>query len=594
MCNSAVEDLFIRCGRCGQVKNFFNYIAGFSSDMGISQSKALWGKIGVALLFFVLVKYAISFIALSSFFGVEIEATFDHKDAIDFYYASSDTTFQDRHSVSTGPFTQGVREKKHIEIRDGVARKIRIDLGRQGGRMKLYSLSLVSHFGQEISLTQKQIFDNFVPNQDVKAFTLEGDHVLVVTDGSDPYITLKGRLIEENVYIDSVFPVICAFVFFLFISNFHFANFPAFSDLQRKTSSLGVHISSLDGIRGLAAFLVLAEHTGVLKNIGSLGVWLFFSLSGFLLATPFVQKPSRALSYDYMSSYLLRRFKRLMPMYYAFVGVTMLSHGRTDEVIRHLLFLQANGHYWTLPQEMYFYFILPLLVAVIYLVFRGNKVFAGLFLLVLLILANKFLTKNIISLYGQGQKLQPMVGIFLAGMMFSYLYHWLGGNPFFQRLDRSHVRQFCSISGLILLLVLVVLSARLIPEFTEFNALYDPGMFGFGAGLFILLTVLANNTLLSRIMNFYPFRAVGLVGLSFYLLHPMMITFVRTEVQDYFNIRLSGPAMFILVGIATYIFAAFTYTYIERPFLKTVAIVPDKVPHADLQGQFPQHHYLKN
>ena len=59
---------------------------------------------------------------------------------------------------------------------------------------------------------------------------------------------------------------------------------------------------------------MLAEHTGVLKNIGSLGVWLFFSLSGFLLATPFVQKPSRALSYDYMSSYLLRRFKRLMPI----------------------------------------------------------------------------------------------------------------------------------------------------------------------------------------------------------------------------------------------------------------------------------------
>ena len=286
-----------------------------------------------------------------------------------------------------------------------------------------------------------------------------------------------------------------------------------------------------------------------------------------------------------MSKYLLRRFKRLMPMYYAFVGVTMLSHGRTDEVIRHLLFLQANGHYWTLPQEMYFYLILPVLVGFIYLVLRGNKLFAVAFLLILLVLANLYLTKSVVSLYGQGQKMQTMLGIFLAGMLFSYFYHWLGGNAFFLRLDRSHVRTFCSCAGLVLLLVLLVLSARLIPGLQEFNALDDFGSFGFGAGLFILLAVLANNTLLSRIMNFYPFRAVGLVGLSFYLLHPMIITFVRTEVQDYFNVRLSGPLMFASVGIITYVIAAFTYTYIERPFLKTATPQAEKCPLADLQGQ---------
>ena len=80
--------------------------------MGISRSKALWGEIGAALLFFVLVKYAVSFIALSSFFGAEIEATFDHKDVIDFYYASSGKTFQARHSVSTDPFSPGNQGEK--------------------------------------------------------------------------------------------------------------------------------------------------------------------------------------------------------------------------------------------------------------------------------------------------------------------------------------------------------------------------------------------------------------------------------------------------------------------------------------------------
>ncbi len=553
--------------------------------MGISRSKIFWGKIGATLLFFLIVKQAVAFIALSSLYEVRLEARFDHKDTVDFYYASSDKTFQDRHRVSTDLFAAGLRETKIMAIRDGVARKFRIDLGRQRGQVELYSLSLSSHFGQKITLTAKDIFENFVPNQDIKAFTLKADHVLILTEASDPYITLRGRLIEESSSIGSVLPVVYAFVFFLFISNCNFSAFPAFSDLQGKTSSMGAQISALDGIRGLAALLVLAEHTGVLKNIGSLGVWLFFALSGFLLTTPFVLKPSRAVSYEYMSSYLLRRCKRLIPMYYALVGVSMLSHGRTDEVVRHLLFLQANGHYWTLPQEMSFYLILPLLVAGIYLVFRGRKVWAVLFLLVLLVLANKYLTKDVVSLYGQNQKMQAMVGIFLSGMMFSYLYQWLGVSPVFQRLDRSLVRQFSSAAGLILLLVLVVLSARLVPEIRHFNALHNPGTFGFVTGLFILLVVLANNTLLGRMMTFYPLRAVGLVGFSFYLLHPMIITFVRTEIQDYFGVRLSGLPMFFLVGAITYIIAAFTYTYIERPFLKSATPPVVKGAQIDLRGQ---------
>lgn len=538
-------------------------------SMGTDKSKVVWWKIGVSILFFLVVRSAVSIIALSTIYHAEIDAKFDQNEVVDLYFASSGKTFQERHAASTTRFSQGVRELKQIRLNDGVTRKVRLDLGHKAGRIELYRLNFKSHFGRDITLAGSQIVDNFIPNQDVQVFRLEDDHVVVITAGSDPYITLKGNLVEDNIYLSVFLPVVYSFVFYLFISNFSFSCFPAFSDLQGKTSSLGAHISSLDGVRGLAAFLVLAEHTGVLNHIGYLGVLLFFSLSGFLLSTPFVLEPSRALSYSYMSNYLLRRFKRLMPMYYAFVGVTMISGGRTDEVIRHLLFLQANGHYWTLPQEMYFYLILPLLIAFIYIVLRGSRLFAICFLLILLVLANLYFNKSVVSFYGQGQKMQSMIGVFLSGMVFSYLYQWLGSNPVFQRMARSHVRQVCSFSGLMLLIVILILSARVIPGLKGLNALSDFGIFGFGAGFFILLVVLANNTLLSRIMNFYPFRAVGLVGLSFYLLHPMIITFVRTVAQDYCNIRLSGLLMFISVGTITYILSTFTYTYIERPFVKT-------------------------
>ena len=543
--------------------------ADLAGERGIrkSQARTAWLWLDVCVAVFVALKYLISFIVLSSVFRVEIDARFDHPDVIDLYFASSNRTIQGRHVVSAS-FPKGERVRRTMDINDGVARKIRIDLGRSPGQVEVYGISLMSHFGRRIDLAPRQILADFNPNGDVISRVVQQDRLVVVTRGVDPSLLLKGELIEENWFVGIVLPVLYAFVFYLFVSNFSFANFPALADLQGKTSSLGAHISTLDGIRGLAALLVLGEHTGVVHNMGLLGVWFFFALSGFLLATPFVQQPSRALSYGYMSRYLLRRFKRLMPMYYAFVGVTMLAHGRTDEVLRHLLFLQANGHYWTLPQEMFFYLVLPFVVGFIYIAFRDKKLHAIAFLLTTLIAVNSLLREDMIWLYGEGHKMLPMLGVFFSGMVFSYLYHWLGENALFLRLDRERVRRWASILGIALLLVLMIFSERMIPAFRHFNAENHRGIFGFGAGLFILLVVLANNTVLSRIMNFTPFRAIGIVGLSFYLIHPMIINFVRTEVLDFTSIRISGVPMFLSAGIITYILSAFTYTYVERPFLK--------------------------
>lgn len=531
----------------------------------------IWKKICISLIFFLLIRYLLSYIVLSSFFSVKIEAKFDHPDVVGVYFASSETTFQERHSAHSTAFSKGIREKKQIDLGDGVARKIRIDLGERGGRVKLYGISLRSHFGQEVVFNYRQIYENFKPANGIQSFSLKDDHLLIVTEGADPYIMLKGELKKESFSVSTILPFIYATVVFLLLFRASFSSMPALADLEGKTSSIGVHLGVLDGVRGLAALMVLAEHTGVLKGIGSMGVWLFFCLSGFLLSAPFIKDPARAISPDFMTTYLVRRLKRILPMYYTFLAATFMFTGKTDQFIRHILFLQADDHLWTLPQEMCFYLILPFVVAFIYLAFRGSRICAILFLLALQLLANKYLTARVITLYGYHDQLVPMVGIFLAGMMFSYLYHWLGDNRFFLRLDRTRVRSFCSVTGLILLVVLVILSARLIPGITRFNAIHNFGIFGFFAGLFILLTVLANNTLLSRIMSFYPLRAVGLVGFSFYLLHPILITFIKFEDLDFFNINLRGLPMFFLAGVATYLFAAFTYTYIERPFLQSSA-----------------------
>jgi peptidoglycan/LPS O-acetylase OafA/YrhL len=87
------------------------------------------------------------------------------------------------------------------------------------------------------------------------------------------------------------------------------------------------------------------------------------------------------------------------------------------------------------------------------------------------------------------------------------------------------------------------------------------------AGVFILLTILAENSLLGRIMNFYPLRAVGLVSFSFYLLHPLLLSLYKEIIPYYFHFQPGNILKLIAVGGASYLVSTFTYTYIERPFL---------------------------
>ena len=61
------------------------------------------------------------------------------------------------------------------------------------------------------------------------------------------------------------------------------------------------HYMSLNTAEGniwAAALMILAIHTGVLDKGSIFGVWLFFCLSGFLLASPFIRQPDRSLTLE--------------------------------------------------------------------------------------------------------------------------------------------------------------------------------------------------------------------------------------------------------------------------------------------------------
>lgn len=536
----------------------------------IKQPGQFWLRVCATLLFFVLIRIALSYLVLSSFSRVLVDTEFDHPDTIQVFFSVTGT-FNESLSRRSKPLPTGQRTLGSVDLHDHIARNLRVDLGSQPGTIKLYGISLTSHYGQRIDFSPTEIFEKFTATDGIASITRNDDHLLIISRTNDPTLVFKGELLRHNTFFSIVLPLIFSFIFFLFISTFSLRQFPAIHDLSHKTSSMGVNISSIDGIRGLAALIVLAEHCGLLNGIGALGVWLFFALSGFLLATPFVQTPAKAVSYAYMTTYLLRRLKRILPMYYTYLTIFMLFLNKNPAVFRHYLFLQGDGHLWTIAQEMIFYLILPFVVIALYLLCQGRKSFCLLLLAPLTYAANSLLPTGRIWLYGYGTEVKCMTSIFLSGVLFCYLYHWLHETSFFHRLDRQNFRNICSGTGLTLMAILIALSTQLIDKLSFFTASRYPATFGFLAGLFILLVVLSGRSLLARIMSFTPLRAIGLVGFSFYLLHPVALALNKQLAWYYGQIKPGAISFFIVTAITTYFFAACTYSYIERPFLNKQA-----------------------
>ncbi|MDO5673407.1 MAG: acyltransferase [bacterium] len=516
---------------------------------------------------FVVLKYATNVLVLSSFFYVTIDAEMDHDDKVE-VFGSPNLKYHSFELQGAEHYTANFREEKKIQTNNRIARQFRLDLGEKPGMVRLHKVTFFSYFGDSIEYTGPEILKNFVTNEYITSAQVEGSSLLLQVDGYDQYITHTGPLQVGNFFIGWIMPLVHAFIFYLFLTKFKFRNFPAFTDITRKVSSSGTNYGALDGMRGLAALTVLGEHSGVFKGTGWLGILWFFTLSGFLLSLPFVQDPKRILSYNYMSNYMARRLKRVMPMFYVMITMLFLFRGRIVEAFRHYYFVQADGVLWTVPQELFFYFWLPFIMLAIYFFFAGKKIPAILFLLSLMAVSFLYLTNEVISLYGQGVKGAPRIGAFLCGSMFAYITVLVlaaikkNGSIFV-------APSVFSTAGLLLYFLLIMLAANDLLAPYGFNPAQFPGIFSFLSGTLILFAVCAGSSRFSAVVGCLPLRAMGLVSFSFYLLHPLVIDIVKSVNRVLFNqVHLSGYAMFVLAGILTYIFATITYTYIERPFIR--------------------------
>lgn len=161
--------------------------------------------------------------------------------------------------------------------------------------------------------------------------------------------------------------------------------------------------SRIEALRAIAALAVVAWHAAVityptapvpeavrkLTYAGGLGVFLFFTLTGYLLFRPFVRLAFESGKRISLGTYARNRALRILPLYFAVVVVLLVVQeggGTAAQWWRFLTFSEnfftnavqaVNPPMWSLVVEVHFYALLPLLAWVALRLGRGSRLGAG-------------------------------------------------------------------------------------------------------------------------------------------------------------------------------------------------------------------------
>ena len=167
----------------------------------------------------------------------------------------------------------------------------------------------------------------------------------------------------------------------------------------------GIHITMLDGLRGIAVLLVMIHHwlpenhiLNLLPN-GSLGVNIFFVLSGFLITRILLEKKNdveqnKVSRLNAALKFMARRSLRIFPIYYLiliFLLIYGYQHLRENMawyltyMVNYLFYEKQSymgylSHVWSLAVEEQFYLIWPWLI--LFINKRMLPYLMGLFILI--------------------------------------------------------------------------------------------------------------------------------------------------------------------------------------------------------------------
>ncbi len=319
------------------------------------------------------------------------------------------------------------------------------------------------------------------------------------------------------------------------------------------------HIASLDGLRGIAAAAVVFAHLHLIfpaleglevTGIGDRSVAIFFALSGFLMAYLYGDRP---ISRTAVADFLVSRFSRIYPVYLvAVVAVIALSNipgfdfinpiQGPKEIVRHVLLFGSSGVLWSVPPEIQFYLLFP----VIWLFLTDRKRYQALGLLIAGFLA----VDALLGFPGPGILLLSKLAFFLFGAAAGRLHSTLVG----QQLRRP-VGTLIGLLALALPLFVLV-SRQLFPTIESAWGLAP----AFAAALAVLL-VAREHPISAALFAAPPMRFLGKISFSLYLFHVPVMFLMANALSG----MLPLYAVVLVALCAALLIAWISYECIETP-----------------------------
>jgi peptidoglycan/LPS O-acetylase OafA/YrhL len=365
------------------------------------------------------------------------------------------------------------------------------------------------------------------------------------------------------------------------------------AQLQKK------RMFGLDVLRAVAILGVLISHSRYviparLENImivirgGTLGVELFFVLSGFLIGTILLSLLPQLNSFLTLQHFWKRRWLRTLPNYYLFLLINLILYlietGKLPNLFPYLLFLQnwiwpQSSFYsesWSLAVEEWFYLLFPLSIFLLARIMKTNKKFliaAFLFLIIPSVLRVVWASSGHSNWDADFRKIvwlrldALMYGVIAAWVKKEYSFIWM------------RARNILMITGVCILLTIQ----------TYLNNNVTNGNFGAETFLFSL-TSLAGAFLLPFCDQWqisrenvitWGFRSLALWSYSLYLINlpvVLLINRITGGPETLAGLRII-PAWcgFFFVSI---VISAFNYRYFEKPMTDLrdkISIIGNKV-----------------
>jgi peptidoglycan/LPS O-acetylase OafA/YrhL len=323
----------------------------------------------------------------------------------------------------------------------------------------------------------------------------------------------------------------------------------SFADYQRSTYRPG-----FDGLRGIGFLMVITAHIPAVALFSYLqgwtAVWMFFVISGYLVAMLLIREERKSGRIAY-GAFLIRRFFRIVPSYYAAVvvyGVACYAlPPLADEfkafVVRLPYYLALMPEYahtseftifvhsWTVGIELKFYLFFPL----VFLAMRDAMWrFAVTALTTALLIAN-------------GSFIASSYSALLFGVMLAQLMEWPRGYAAIAALTRVPV--------VVPLGFIVALFAML--RYTEQLTAVA------AVATYLVAFVVRQRGAFLRLLEYRPLVYLGQRSYGAYLLHLLAINFGYLLFGD--NTTLAGLLTAAFTLVVTIPAAEALYRLVERP-----------------------------